>query len=166
MVFPAQTVGVVPIVNLGTDSHLVLTPEIINRILVKNITSWADPSIVQLNVILTPILEAAGKITTVVRSDGSGSTTIFCVGMSRLVPNFENEVNCSAGYMTYRDVGERIGDEFSYLNTGVLDRVRSTHGAFGYVSSEDITMQSFTNISSVVLLKQDSRQIVQCTTSR
>lgn len=52
MVFPSMGVAVTPVVNFGTEEQLVLTPEVLAGILVGNITSWNDPSILELNAIM------------------------------------------------------------------------------------------------------------------
>eukprot|EP00750_Incisomonas_marina_P033160 INCI9592.2.p1 GENE.INCI9592.2~~INCI9592.2.p1 ORF type:complete len:828 (+),score=164.21 INCI9592.2:178-2661(+) len=162
MAFPSMGVAVAPIVNFGTNEQLVLTPEVLASIMVGNITSWSDPSILELNAIMYNTLTTAGDISTVVRQDASGTTTIFCVGMARLVPAFADAVICANDEMRFRNDGSRVGDFALELGDGLLNKVMTTHGAIGYVSFSDVRRESSVNAQAVVLRNSVTKRLAHC----
>jgi phosphate transport system substrate-binding protein len=116
--------AVVPTYNLpGVTTSLKFTPEVIAGIFLEQIKKWNDPKIVAANPGVTlPDM----NITTVHRSDGSGTTYIFTDYLNKISPawaagpKFGNSVNWPGG----------VG---ASGNAGVAGAVKQTPGAIGYV---------------------------------
>ena len=116
--------AVVPTYNLpNVTTSLKFTPEVISGIFLEQIKKWNDPKIVAANPGVTlPDM----NITTVHRSDGSGTTYIFTDYLTKISPawaagpKFGNSVNWPGG----------VG---ASGNAGVAGAVKQTPGAIGYV---------------------------------
>jgi phosphate transport system substrate-binding protein len=116
--------AVVPTYNLpGVTTSLKFTPEVIAGIFLEQIKKWNDPKITSINPGVTlPDM----NITTVHRSDGSGTTYIFTDYLNKISPawaagpKFGNSVNWPGG----------VG---ASGNAGVAGQVKQTPGSIGYV---------------------------------
>lgn len=116
--------AVVPTYNIpGVTASLKFTPEVLAGIYLEQIKKWNDPKITSLNAGVT-LPDAA--ITTVHRSDGSGTTYVWTDYLSKVSPEwktrvgFANSVNWPGG----------LG---ASGNAGVAGSVKNTSGAIGYV---------------------------------
>jgi phosphate transport system substrate-binding protein len=116
--------AVVPTYNIpGVTAALKFTPEVLAGIYLEQIKKWNDPRITAINPGVT-LPDAA--ITTVHRSDGSGTTYVWTDYLSKVSPEwktrvgFANSVNWPGG----------LG---ASGNAGVAGSVKNTSGAIGYV---------------------------------
>jgi phosphate transport system substrate-binding protein len=107
----------------GVSGHLNLTPAIISGMYLGKITSWDDAAIKAANPGVTLPHQA---VTTVHRSDGSGTTGIFTHYLSAVSPDWSSKVG--AGTTVNWPIG--VGGKG---NAGVAAAVKSTAGAIGYV---------------------------------
>jgi phosphate transport system substrate-binding protein len=112
-------------IAFGDDQFddLVLTAEVIADIFQRNITSFDDPAIAELN----PERDLPGlEIIPVHRSDGSGTTSVFTTYLEDAAPNWElgsgTEVQWPAG---------TIGGQG---NEGVTAGTQQNEGGLGYVN--------------------------------
>jgi phosphate transport system substrate-binding protein len=121
-----ETIGAVTITyNLqGIPSGLKLTGQVIADIYQGTITKWNDAAIQNLNPDLTL---PAQSITTVHRSDGSGTTFIFTSYLSKVSIAWNTTVGSG------KSVSWPAGGLGSSGNTGVAASVNSTTGTIGYV---------------------------------
>jgi phosphate transport system substrate-binding protein len=108
---------------MGISGHLNLTPAIIAGMYLGKITSWDDAAIKAANPGVTLPHQT---ITTVHRSDGSGTTGIFTHYLSAVSPEWSSKVG--AGTTVNWPVG--VGGKG---NAGVAAAVKSTAGSIGYV---------------------------------
>ena len=125
MQFPAIIGGVVPVVNLDgiTPGQLKLTSDVIANIHLGKITKWNDKAIADLNPNVTlPAL----AITVVHRSDGSGTTFIWCDYLSKANADFAKTVGANTAVKWPVGVGGKG-------NEGVAANVQRIKGSFGYV---------------------------------
>lgn len=116
--------AVVPTYNIpGVTASLKFTPDVLAGIYLEQIKKWNDPKITSINPGVT-LPDAA--ITTVHRSDGSGTTYVWTDYLSKVSPEwktrvgFANSVNWPGG----------LG---ASGNAGVAGSVKNTSGAIGYV---------------------------------
>lgn len=109
----------------GVDS-LKLTPELLEKIFLGNITNWNDRSIAAAN---NGIQLPDSKITVVYRSDGSGTTFIFSDYMSKISDTWKTQVG--AGKALNWPVG--LGAKG---NPGVAGTISQSEGTIGYIGSE------------------------------
>jgi phosphate transport system substrate-binding protein len=110
--------------NLASVSgHLTLTPSIIAGIYLGTITSWDDAAIKAANPGVTLPHET---ITSVHRSDGSGTTGIFTHYLSAISPPWSTKVGAATTVNWPTGVGGKG-------NAGVAAAIKSTAGAIGYV---------------------------------
>jgi len=107
----------------GVSGHLNLTPDIIAGIYLGTIKSWDDAAIKAANPGVTLPHET---ITSVHRSDGSGTTGIFTNYLSAVSPDWSSKV----GAATTVNWPVGVGGKGS---AGVAAAVKSTAGAIGYV---------------------------------
>jgi phosphate transport system substrate-binding protein len=107
----------------GISGHLNLTPAVIAGIYFGTIKSWDDPAIKAANPGVTLPHET---ITSVHRSDGSGTTSIFTHYLSAISPEWSSSVGASTTVNWPAGVGGKG-------NAGVAAAVKSTAGAIGYV---------------------------------
>ena len=123
--FPAIIGGVVPVVNLdGVEpGQLKLTSEVVANIHLGKITKWNDKSIVELNPSITL---PAINITVVHRSDGSGTTFVWCDYLSKSNAEFGKVVGAGTAVKWPTGVGGKG-------NEGVAANVQRIKGSFGYV---------------------------------
>ncbi len=122
--FPTVLGGVVPVYNIPNFSgELQFTGRVIADIYLGKITKWNDPAIKKLN----PNANLPGTdITVVHRSDGSGTTYIWCDYLSKVAPDYKQRVGVATSVNWPVGVGGKG-------NEGVAGLVSQTPGAFGYV---------------------------------
>lgn len=107
----------------GISGHLNMTPDIIAGIYLGTITSWDDAALKAAN----PGVTLPHKtITSVHRSDGSGTTGIFTHYLSAVSPTWSSKVGAATTVNWPVGVGGKG-------NAGVAAAVKSTDGAIGYV---------------------------------
>jgi phosphate transport system substrate-binding protein len=122
--FPTVLGGVVPVYNVeGVTAPLRFNGALLAGIYLGTITKWNDPAIAQLN---AGVKLPATDIAVVHRSDGSGTTYIFCDFLSKLSPDYKQKVGVSTSVNWPVGVGAKG-------NEGISGLVRQTPGAIGYV---------------------------------
>ena len=122
--FPTVLGVVVPVYNVeGVTAPLRFSGSLLAGIYLGKVTKWNDPAIAQLNpgVKLPP-----NDIAVVHRSDGSGTTYIFCDFLSKVSADFKQKVGVATSVSWPAGVGAKG-------NEGVSGLVRQTPGAIGYV---------------------------------
>jgi phosphate transport system substrate-binding protein len=122
--FPTVLGGVVPIYNIpGVSAELKFTGPVMADIFLGKITKWNDPAITKLN----PGVNLPGTDVTVVhRSDGSGTTYIWCDYLSKVSPAYKQKIGVATAVNWPVGLGGKGSD-------GVTGLVKQTPGAFGYV---------------------------------
>jgi len=122
--FPTVLGAVVPVYNIpGVTASLKFTGPVIADIFLGKITKWNDPKITALN---AGVAIPNADITVAHRSDGSGTTYIFCDYLGKVSPEWLKRVGV-ANSVTW-PVG--LG---APQNAGVAGLVKQTPGAIGYV---------------------------------
>jgi len=122
--FPTVLGAVVPIYNIpGVTSQLHFTGPVLAGIYLGKITKWNDPAIAKVN---PSISLPATDIAVVHRSDGSGTSYIWCDFLSKTSPEFQKSVGVATSVNWPVGVGGKG-------NEGVSGLVRQTPGAVGYV---------------------------------
>ena len=122
--FPTVLGGVVPIYNVeGVTQPLRFSGALLAGIYLGKVSKWNDPAIAQLN---PGVKLPATDIAVVHRSDGSGTTYIFCDFLSKISIEYEKKVGVSTSVNWPAGVGAKG-------NEGVSGLVRQTPGAVGYV---------------------------------
>ncbi len=122
--FPTVLGGVVPIYNLpGINAELKFTGPVIANVFLGKITKWNDPAITALN---PGVKLPASDITVVHRSEGSGTTFIWCDFLSKVSPEYKEKVGAAGSVNWPVGLGAKGSD-------GVTGLVKQTPGAFGYV---------------------------------
>lgn len=126
MCFPSAISGVVPVVNLpGVKAgDLQLTGAVLADIFARRITTWNDARVVALN---PRVNLPHGAITTVVRSDGSGTTYNFTDYLSRVSTPWKE------AYGNNFTIAWAAGSTAVKGSGGVVDTVKKTSGAIAYV---------------------------------
>lgn len=110
--------------NLASVSgHLTLTPDIVVGIYLGKITSWDDAAIKAAN---PGVTLPHTTITSVHRSDGSGTTGIFTHYLNAVNPEWTSKVGAGTTVNWPTGVGGKG-------NAGVAAAIKSTQGAIGYV---------------------------------
>jgi len=120
--FPTVLGAVVPIYNAG-DAKLRFTGPLLAGIYLGKIKKWNDPAIAAVN---PGMALPATDIAVVHRSEGSGTTFIFCDFLSKTSPEFQQKVGASTAVQWPAGVGGKG-------NEGVSGLVKQTPGAIGYV---------------------------------
>jgi phosphate transport system substrate-binding protein len=122
--FPTVLGGVVPVYNVaGVAQPLRFTGVVLADIYLGKITKWNDAAIAKIN----PGVTLPGDdIAVVHRSDGSGTTYIFCDFLSKVSPDYKTKVGVATSVNWPAGVGAKG-------NEGVSGLVRQTPGAIGYV---------------------------------
>ncbi len=121
---PTVLGGVVPVYNIeGVRGELKFTGQLLADIYLGKITKWNDPAIATLN----PGVSLPGvDIVVVHRSDGSGTTYIFCDYLAKLSPEWKKRVGVATSVSWPVGLG-------GSGNPGVAGLVKQTPGAIGYV---------------------------------
>jgi phosphate transport system substrate-binding protein len=103
-----------------------LTPDVLARIMLGDITNWNDPQIARLNpgISFPPNL----PIVVVHRADGSGTTYIFTDYLSKISSDWKTKVGNAkvVSWLAPSAVGAKG-------NEGVAGQIRNTPGAIGYI---------------------------------
>src|SRR6266581_1946464 len=122
--FPTVLGGVVPVYNLGNETaQLRFSGPLLADIYLGKVTKWNDPEIAKVN---PGVKLPATDIAVVHRSDGSGTTFIFCDFLSKTSPEWKQKVGASTAVQWPAGVGGKG-------NEGVSGLVKQTPGAIGYV---------------------------------
>jgi phosphate transport system substrate-binding protein len=122
--FPTVLGGVVPVYNIeGVTTDLKFSGAVLANIYLGKITKWNDPALTALN----PGVKLPGQdITVVHRSDGSGTTYIWCDFLSKVSPDYKAKVGVATAVNWPVGLGGKGSD-------GVTGLVKQTPGAIGYV---------------------------------
>src|SRR4051794_19061603 len=121
---PTVLGGVVPVYNVpGVSAQLRFTGPVLADIYLGKITKWNDNAIKNLN---AGIDLPGEEITVAHRSDGSGTTYIWCDYLSKVSPEYKRRVGVSTSVNWPVGVGGKGND-------GVAGLVKQTPGAIGYV---------------------------------
>jgi len=122
---PVTIGGEAVVVNLPglTQGQLKLTPDVLAKIYLGQITKWNDPAVTSINAGVTL---PSSDIAVVHRSDGSCTTFIFTDYLSKVSADWKN--GPGAGTTVNWPVG--VGGE---KNAGVAAQVTQITGAIGYV---------------------------------
>ncbi len=116
--------AVVPTYNIpNVTASLKFTPDTLAGIYLGTITKWNDPKITSEN---TGVTLPDTAITTVHRSDGSGTTGVFTDYLSKISADWKTKVGSATSVNWPGGVG-------GSGNAGVAGAVKSTPGAIGYV---------------------------------
>jgi phosphate transport system substrate-binding protein len=122
--FPTVLGGVVPIYNLpGVTQELKFTGPLLADIYLGKITKWNDAQIAKVN---PGVKLPATDIAVVHRSEGSGTTFIWCDFLSKVSAEFKSRVGANTSVNWPAGVGQKGND-------GVSGQVTQTPGAIGYV---------------------------------
>lgn len=125
--FPTVMGGVVPVVNIvGVKAgEMKLTGKVLADIYLGKISKWNDPAIAELN---KGMKLPNSEITTVNRSDGSGTTFIFTNYLSKVSPEWKNKVGnaVSVAWPAPNAAGGKG-------NEGVASFVQRLKNSIGYV---------------------------------
>jgi len=123
--FPQLVISITPVVHLSgiKPGEIVLDGPTLASIYLGNIKQWDDPAIKKLN----PNVSLPHKaITTVYRSDGSGTTFNFTNYLSKVSPEWKSKVGEGTSVNWPTGVGGKG-------NPGVASYVQQVDGAIGYV---------------------------------
>jgi len=116
--------GVVPVYNVeGSTAPLRFNGALLADVYLGKVTKWNDPAVAQLN---PGVRLPATDIAIVHRSDGSGTTYIFCDFLSKLSPDFKQKVGVATSVNWPAGIGGKG-------NEGVAGLVKQTPGSIGYV---------------------------------
>jgi phosphate transport system substrate-binding protein len=123
--FPLTIGGVVLAVNIDgvSDGQLKLDGPTLAKIFMGDIKTWNDPAIKALN---PGVALPSTAISTVHRSDSSGTSFIFTSYLSAVSPTWKSKYGAS------KDVSWPVGIGGN-KNAGVATAVQQTKGAIGYV---------------------------------
>jgi len=122
--FPTVLGGVVPIYNIpGVTSQLKFTGPVLADIYLGKIKKWNDPAIAKIN---AGVNLPATEIGVAHRSDGSGTTYIWCDYLSKVSPEYKQKVGVNTSVNWPVGVGAKGND-------GVSGIVKQTPGSIGYV---------------------------------
>jgi phosphate ABC transporter phosphate-binding protein len=139
-----ETLGsVVVAFNLPGIASLRLTGTVLAEIFMKNITMWNDSGISALN---PSISLPAQPITTVTRSDSSGTTFVFSGYLATVSPTF------ATIYKQGKSVAWPQGTQGANGNPGVTQTVQSTPYAVGYI---ELTYALQNSLSIATLQSKD-----------
>jgi phosphate transport system substrate-binding protein len=111
----------------GVGYGLKLNGAILAGIFSGKITTWNNPAIVKINPNYKKALAAAGKITPVVRSDGSGDSYAFQHYLT-VAGGKAWTYSYSTSWGSHAGIGENG-------NSGVAGEVRTNKGTIGYISA-------------------------------
>jgi phosphate transport system substrate-binding protein len=121
---PTVLGGVVPVYNVpGVSAQLKFTGRVLADIYLGKITKWNDVAIKNVN---GGVELPNEDITVVHRSDGSGTSYIWCDYLSKISPEYRQKVGVATSVNWPVGVGGKG-------NEGVAGLVKQTPGAIGYV---------------------------------
>jgi phosphate transport system substrate-binding protein len=141
--FPTVLGGVVPVYNIpGVSAELKFPGKVLADIFLGKVTRWNDAEITSVNPgVALPNME----ITVVHRSDGSGTSYIWCDYLAKVSPDYRKTVGVATSVNWPVGVGGKG-------NEGVAGLVKQTPGAIGYVEliyakQNDIAYGSVQNLA-------------------
>jgi phosphate transport system substrate-binding protein len=121
---PTVLGGVVPVYNVpGAYAELRFTGPLLADVFLGKIKKWNDPAIAREN---PGVKLSATDIVVVHRSDGSGTSFIFCDFLSKVSAEWKQKVGASTSVNWPVGVGAKG-------NEGVAGLVQQTPGSLGYV---------------------------------
>jgi len=121
---PTVLGGVCPVYNVpGVSAQLKFTGPVLADIYLGKITRWNDNAIKNLN---AGVDLPGDEITVVHRSDGSGTSYIWCDYLAKVSPEYRRRVGVATSVNWPVGVGGKGND-------GVAGLVKQTPGAIGYV---------------------------------
>ncbi len=116
--------AVVPTYNIpNVTATLKFTPDALAGIFLGTVTKWNDPKIASEN---SGVTLPDSAITTVHRSDGSGTTGVFTDYLSKISPDWKTKVGSATSVNWPGGLG-------ASGNAGVAGQVKQTPGSIGYV---------------------------------
>jgi phosphate transport system substrate-binding protein len=116
--------GVVPVYNLpDVSGELRFSGELLADIYLGKVKKWNDPAVAKEN---PGVKLPATDIAVAHRSDGSGTSYIFCDFLSKVSPEYKQKVGVATSVNWPVGVGGKG-------NEGVAGLVKQTPGAIGYV---------------------------------
>ena len=126
--FPAVIGGIVPVVNIAgvKPGQLKLSGTVLADIYMGKITTWNDARIQALN---PGVALPAAKITTVNRSDGSGTTFVFTNYLSQVSSDWKAKVGADKT-VKWPNASASVGGKG---NEGVSSNVQRVANSIGYV---------------------------------
>jgi phosphate transport system substrate-binding protein len=121
---PTVLGSVVPAYNIpGVSGEIKFTPSMLAGIFLGKITNWSDAAIAKVNPeIKFPNL----PIVVIHRSDGSGTTYIFTDYLSKISPEWKDQVGKNTSVRWPVGLGGKG-------NEGVAGQIRQMEGAIGYI---------------------------------
>jgi len=145
--FPTCSGAVVIAFNLPGIESIKLTPDVLTKIFMGKITNWNNTELKKLNPgVKFPNL----AITSVHRSDGSGTTYIFSDYMSKISSKWKNQIGTGKSLNWPTGMGAKG-------NPGVAGTISQTVGTIGYIGSE----YAFAQKISYALLKNKSGNFIK-----
>ncbi len=146
--FPTVVGGDVPVVNLDGigPNDLVLDGPTLANIFLGKITKWDDPAIKKLN---PNVKLPSNAIVVVHRSDGSGTTFIFTDYLSKVSPDWSDNVGANTSVEWPAGIGAKG-------NEGVANNVIQTKGAIGYV---EYAYALENKMTSVKMINKDGKVV-------
>lgn len=124
--FPTVAAPITVSYNLSGVKELKLSPSTLAKIFTGTITSWNDPAIATDN---SGVTLPSTKITVVVRSDGSGTTSNFAKYLAAAAPTDFT--------LTPGDTVAWPSAQAGKGNAGVAQIIKDTAGSIGYVDLSD-----------------------------
>ena len=121
--FPTVLGAVVPVYNLETREDLKFSGETLANIFLGKITRWNDPALAKDN---PGASLPDAEITVVHRSDGSGTSYIWCDFLAKISPEYKKTVGVATSVNWPVGLGGKG-------NEGVAGLVKQTPGSMGYV---------------------------------
>ncbi len=116
--------------NISGVKNLKLTPDTVAKIFTGKITSWNDPAILADNADQKDALTKAGKITTVHRSDDSGTTKNFSDFLGQAAPSVWTSKASSTWPLSLGQSGNGT--------SGVVQVLNAAQGTIGYADASGI----------------------------
>ncbi len=134
--YPAVIISITPIVNLQgiKPGELVFDGKTLADVYLGKVTQWDDPEITKLNP-SSKLPHVA--ITTVHRSDGSGTTFNFANYLGKVSPEWQQKVGADVSVEWPGGVGGKG-------NAGVAASVQQVNGAIGYVEYAYVKQNNLT----------------------
>jgi phosphate transport system substrate-binding protein len=121
---PTVLGGVVPVYNIhGVTAELRFTGKLLADIFLGKVTRWNDPAVHAAN---PGVALPNAEITVVHRSDGSGTSYIWCDYLAKVSPEWKKSVGVATSVNWPAGVGGKG-------NEGVAGLVKQSPGAIGYV---------------------------------
>ncbi len=179
--FPTVIGGVVPVINVEgiKPGEMKLTGPLLAEIYLGRISKWNDPKLAELN---PGLALPDAPITTVFRSDGSGTSFIFTTYLSQVSPQWQSDVGAAntvkwptaasgaagkgnEGVATYVNrVQNSIGYvEYAYAKQNNMSHVQIQNKAGNFVQPSQETFAAAANVDwqsvpgfSLVLTNQDA----------